>query len=113
MFAAGLITLWRCRRRSRKATAVAIAGLCGLAGLWLFVQLFLVFSKTWQEGLSPNEILKFSTLFSFVYVCWNSACVLLLVVAVVIDRRSPIQSLPDRSGPAADFADFDMSNRSI
>ena len=103
MFAAGFAILWRCRRRSRIGTVLAFAGLCGLAGLWLFVQFFHMISKPWQEGLTAQEMSKFYTLFSLVYVCWDSACILLLVVAVVIDRRSPTPRLDNVSSPVADF----------
>lgn len=99
----GFVILWRSRRRSRKATAVAFAGLTGLAGLWLFGIVFWVLWRTQQ--VPDPDFLTVLTVYTLGHACINAACILLLVIATVTDRPAPGQLVERNSGPAADFDD--------
>jgi len=104
MLVVGFIILWRYRRRSRPATVVAFAGLCGLADLWL---IGLAFWWVWKNHPAEFDLNNLDVLrvYIFGHACINAACILLLVIASVVDRPQPDQR-PDRpSGPLADFDD--------
>jgi hypothetical protein len=89
------------RHRSRRATALAAAALIGLALDWL------VFSfGGWTVVDHLTDSRSFDTkyqVFSGVQIgqaVWGAACIVLLVCAVVADRRPAPQS-----GPEADYRD--------
>jgi ABC-type phosphate/phosphonate transport system permease subunit len=108
MLAVGLVILWRYRRRSRPATVIAFAGLCGLAGLWLFGFAYWWVWKNWQDEFDLNS-LDVLRVYIFGHAFIDSACILLLVIATVIDRPQPGQRPELPTGPAADFEDAPAS----
>src|SRR5829696_7836578 len=106
MLAVNFTILWRYRKRSRKAATLAFAALCGLGGLWLFGIAFQVLWRTWLTG-GPvgSDVILVLRAYSLAHGLLNSACLVLLVVAVVADRPAPGGRRPPDLGPAADFDD--------
>jgi len=104
MLVVGFAILWRYRRRSRPATVVAFAGLCGLAGLWLFG---FAFWWVWNNRQGDFDFNKLEVLRIYVVgqASINAACILLLIIATVTDRPKLESRLDHAAGPAADFDD--------
>jgi len=96
---AGFIVLWRARRRSQRAAGLAFGALCGLGGLWLLAMVLRAMWRNWQTTMSTDTMLTVMGVYSLAYACANATCIMLLVLAVVTDRRSPTQD--NTSGPAA------------
>jgi hypothetical protein len=98
----GVATLVRHRRRSPRAAGLALAALCGLAGWWL---LPIVLKVTNGWGWVPVERRKLVVWTHLsVREAWLSACLLLVVFAVLADRRGG-----PPPGPEADYADPDAA----
>ena len=106
-FLAGVVILLRHRRRSRRATTLGLVALSCLAGEWLF---WLALSATWEwwESALPDGALHpVQQGLHFLARLWRMACLLLLVWAVVADRRST-----PATGAEADYADGGEPRRS-
>jgi hypothetical protein len=102
LLAVGLAILWRNRLRSRKATTLALAALCGLGGLWLFAIGSRLLLDLWQ-GFPPDTMAVVIHVYDFLMRALGVTCILLLVLAVVADRAAPGRARDP--GPAADFDD--------
>ena len=101
VLAIGVFILIRHRRRSRKATGLALAALYGLVGWWLVVLAMVATNVGW--GTLPIEwrlpvVMTVSTLREI----WLAVCILLLVLAVLADRGGE-----PPTGPEADYVDVD------
>jgi len=88
MLVAGFIVLVRHRHRSRKATGLGLIALCGFAGWWLLGLVLWAVWSIWRDRFSDDEVLATIRIYSMMRQIWFSGCVLLLVIAVVIDRRN-------------------------
>jgi hypothetical protein len=106
MLIAALVILLRNRRISRKATNLGLIALCGLTGLWLFdFGLAVVgFYQYWWDTVSAGNARTLWDCMVFVRRTCEAACIFLLLLAIVADRR-PRQ----RVGAEADYADDQIS----
>jgi hypothetical protein len=91
------------RHGSRRATALAVVALSGLAGDWLFGIVLWDVVDAWVKDGPPDSVdvkLRMEWRLGVAREAWRAACVVLLVCAVVADRR-PTKP----SGPEADYRD--------
>jgi hypothetical protein len=95
-FIAGTVILIRHRRRSRRATTLALVALAGLAGDWLFWQAVYA-TMRWWEDTALHPAMQVIHLIGWL---WRLACLLILVWAVVADRRPTVATAAE-----ADYAD--------
>jgi hypothetical protein len=106
MLAVSFAILWRCRKRSRKATTLAFVALCGLGGLWLCAIAFQFLWRAWlTSGALGGDVLVVLRTYSLIQSGLNAACLVLLVLAVVADRPAAGEHWANDRGPAADFDD--------
>jgi hypothetical protein len=100
MLVVGLVVLARHRRRSRRATGLAIVALAGLGASWLVLIAEVATFRLWGNALPANWIMEIVTSFGLLRQLLEASCILLLVFAVVADRRAG-----RATGPEADYAD--------
>ncbi len=82
MVLVGLFILGRYRERSRKATTIGIVALCGFGVLGLMPLVL----RQFAVGLfGPDS--AFGTILAVIQLVGYTLCPLLLVIAIVIDRR--------------------------
>ncbi len=104
--AAGIYVLTRRRRRSRKATGLALAALYILATWWAVEVGVRVAVNGFGalNALPPDAVQPVVYVYSGLRTCWHAGCLLLLVYAVVADR------CPGQPGEAeADYADAERT----
>jgi hypothetical protein len=94
------VTLIRHRRRSRKAAGLALAATAGLIGWWIVGVWATATNLGWGTVVPPKWWATAARIFSTVTQAWLAGCLLLLVFAVVADRR---RGAP--TGPEADYAE--------
>lgn len=87
MLAVGAFILLRHRHRSRKATGLAFIALCGFAGWWLFDVVLVLAFPLWKSSVADDRFVTLVTIVDGCRQLCHGACVLLLVFAIVIDRR--------------------------
>jgi hypothetical protein len=98
MTAAGLFVLIRYQARSRRATALGVAGLLGLATLLLGRDYGARVAPAWIETHLGSGVNSTAVYLGSETVLMG-ACILLLVAGVVVDRR---HGLPDPSPEGSD-----------
>ena len=96
----GLVILRRHRRRSRRATGLALVALAAWGGVWLAGIVLWAASDWWQAALPRDALLTFLMGWSAVNHLCELACILLLVCATVADRKPAAPT-----GPESDYAD--------
>jgi hypothetical protein len=79
----GIVVLWWCRDRSRKATRVGTIALCGYGLLTLLPFAPLAVAQ-FGLGSLPGEV---GAAFAVAHMIGWPLCLLLLVVAIIIDRQ--------------------------
>jgi hypothetical protein len=96
---AGAVILVR-RRPPRRATVYAATALAGLGGDWLFSVALSLGAGSLYDSLPPDRLTNVILAIGAARAGWQAACVLLLVCAVVADRRPP-----KPSGPEGDYGE--------
>jgi hypothetical protein len=92
--------LIRHRRRSRRATGLALAAVACLAGNWLLSLGLVATWGWWKSSLHNNSFVVATEVLVLARHFWRLGCVLLFVWATVADRRAiPL------TGSEADYGD--------
>jgi hypothetical protein len=99
-FIAAAVILLRHRHRSRRATILAVVAVAGMAGEWLFITGLWATWKWWSEAFDDNPVHPVLHGLFVLERLWEMACLLLLVGAVVADRRPTPATAAE-----ADYAD--------
>ena len=97
---AAAVLLIRHRRRSRRATGLALVAVLCLAGDWLFGVVALATWDWWFRALSDDTFLVIVQVKGYLTKLWRLGCVLLFVWAALADRHTPVAP-----GPEADYRD--------
>ena len=102
---AAAVLLIRHRRRSRRATGLALVAVLGLAGDWLLNAVTLATWNWWSRALSadnwPAETwTMIANVMGLLHKLWRLGCVSLFVWAALADWHATVAA-----GPEADFRD--------